>query len=275
MSAYDRFPKTALSHSQLAELRRCPKAHKLKYRQGLMRKGPPGKALEIGTLFHRVLETVGEQARWGETAVSDWDAALRNANHGVSDPSAMIEATRLIGAYRLHYGSGNAGYGDSEILAVEEVLETPDLHRDAGGFAAIADAVVREYDGTLAIYEHKTAGRCPDDDEETRRELKTGSQAGALAYCARAVYKELPVVIRNVAAKTRVVGLQRVRLVFTDAELDRWAQEQEELVEQMLPLSCANRDACSPPLGFKCNYFEFCHGTDDERADLYEARKRR
>jgi len=270
MGGYKDFPKGAWSHSRWSELRRCPRAYDLKYNQKIYQLGPTPLALEIGIAFHKGLEHVGEIASWGaETSVSDWEEASKKARGVVKDPAAGLEATRLLGAYRLKYGSANAGYGDAKVLAVEEVLLGGKLHERIGGFAAIADGVVEEPDGTIVLFEHKTSGRAFSGTlEELSKDLKVGSQACGLAYCGRERWGKTPVVVRNVVTKTKLVGFQRIRMTFTDEELDVWARDQEEL-EGMIGLKCANRDACDPPVGFRCGFFQHCWGTNEDRETLY------
>lgn len=266
------WPAGAWSHTQFAELRRCPRAHKLKYRDKLSLIGVTPKALEVGSGFHTVLEIVGERRlRDGVVHVNDWDQALMAARARLQDPSAGIEITRLVGAYRLKYGHENAGYPSDHILqGVEETLLGGELHKDIGGFAAIADGVTHDASGELYIWEHKTAARLPsyDTKEELIEELKVGSQAMSLAYCGWKRYSRIPKVVRNITTKTRVVDFLRVELSFSQDELLKWEEEQRSL-EQLVPLDCANRDACAPPTGFKCQFFKWCHGSEEDKSTYY------
>lgn len=269
---WKKWPKGAWSHSQWETLRRCPKAHKLKHREKLYRVGFKPLALEIGTCFHDALETLGEMAIWGPTNFQDWDDAVKAARQRCKDPGAGLEATRLIAEYRRFYGYENAGYGDHEVEAVEEVLLCGDLHKDIGGMAAIADAVTL-FQKDRFIWEHKTAGKKSSGTvEEICQSLKVGSQACVLAYAGREKWGTIPTIIRNVTIKTKNVAFERFALTFTDDDLDRWAEDQREL-EEMVGLSCANRDACAPTMGYRCGYFEYCHGTDEERELLYRQKK--
>ena len=274
MGGYKDWPKGAWSHTQWSELRRCQRAHNLHYKQRIYRLGPTPLALEIGTAFHKGMEHVGEIASWGaETALEDWEEASRKARQIVKDPAAGIEATRLLGSYHREYGVTNGGHGKNKILAVEEVLLGGNLHKDIGGYAAIADAVIEEPDGTIVLYEYKTAGRMPSGTlEELEVELKVGSQACSLAYCGRLKWGKPPVVVRDITTKTNKVGHKRIRMTFTDAELDRWEQDQIDL-EQLNGLTCANRDACDPPTGYRCNYFDYCWGSEEAREKMYVKRE--
>lgn len=278
------WPKGAWSHSRWQTLRRCPKAHHLKYVERIYPIGEKPEALLIGSMFHFGMEVITDLARRGsQTTPLEWSDAAKQAaaltrkeverQGRVFDPKTILEGFRLLAVYPKIWGYENAGFGKHTIHASEMVLKGGDLHAALGGFASIADAVT-EFNGQLYVWEHKTAGRMPSGDSEADkiRDLKSRPQYAALAFCAREHYGKLPIVVHSVTTKTKVVGSARFDIHFTHEELDQWAAEQQEL-ESMVNLKCANRDACAPPVGFRCDYFNHCHGSDEQREKLYAAKE--
>lgn len=270
------WPEGAWSTSQKSLLRRCPKAHKLRYQHGLVAKGYANDALLIGTGFHRVRELVClEVLRGGETTDDVWQAAIETARAECPSGPVSLEITRLARAYMQRYGTDNAGYGENFIVeGSEKVLLGGGLHAAYGGFAAIADAVLLTADDEARrwLVETKTAGRTPAGTiDELAAERRTWDQCLTLAYCGWKTYGEIPGVLYDIVVKNKSPVFLRVPVLVTEAELLKWEAEQIE-GEQLFGLSCANRDACAPPVGFRCDYFEFCHGTDEDREQLYTLR---
>lgn len=277
------WPEGAWSTSQKSLLRRCPKAHKLRYQHGLVPRAVASDALLIGTGFHRVRELVTLEAlRGGETTDSVWQHAIETARAECPSGPASLEITRLARAYMQKYGTANAGYGENFIVeGSEKVLLGGGLHREHGGFAAIADAVLFDASSECAVkfgymrrwlVETKTAGRTPPGTvDELAAERRTWDQCLSLAYCGWKTYGEIPGVLYDIVVKNKTVAFLRVPVLVTEAELLTWEAEQVES-EQLFGLSCANRDACAPPVGFGCDYFKFCHGTDEDREQHYTLR---
>lgn len=286
------WPEGAWSTSQKSLLRRCPKAHKLRYQHGIVPKATPSEALLIGTGFHRVRELVTlEVLRGNETDEDVWQSAIETARAECPDGPASLEITRLARAYMKRYGTANAGYGDNLVVeGSEKVLLGGELHQAHGGFAAIADAVLLASGGQSSgwfddvvvnaesrrwLVETKTTGRTPSGTiDEIAAERRIWDQCLSLAYCGWKTYGEIPGVLYDIVVKTKTVGFLRVPVVLTEEELLRWEAEQIE-AEQLFGLSCANRDACAPPVGFRCDYFDFCYGTADDKEQLYELRRGR
>lgn len=269
------WPKGAWSHSHWSSVRKCTRLAHLKYDLNLTPVGPAAPALQIGSYFHKALEAVGRNAMHGyETSRATWVSAMQEANMAAEDVDARLDGMRLVGAYSQHYGHENAGYGPGvEIHGVELVLTGGDLHAAIGGFAAIADAWVEDLDGHM-LYEHKTAARMPSGSPEDQvRHLKSRPQYPALAFCFRATHGFIPRVCHNLVTKTKTVGLRRNIIEFTDMELDDWAASQREL-EPLAQLNFQNRDACAPTFGPACDFFHYCHGTEEEREQLYQIRVR-
>jgi len=266
------WPRGAWSHSRFEVLRRCPRAHKIKYVERIVPLGLPPFNLEVGVGFHRVLEAVGNAVMLGEDSSPErWDAAVLEARGKCSDGKAALEVTRLGNSYQQRWGCANAGYPkDCKLIGVEKTLFGGTLHAAMGGYAAIADGLCEGSKG-LEVYEHKTAARMPSGSyEEVVRKLKVGSQACSLAYCAWKTLGEIPCVVRNIITKTKVPDVARFTLKFTEDELLKWEQDQVEL-EQLVGLTCANRDACAPVVGFECDYLAYCHGTEADK-ELYGPR---
>lgn len=271
------WPEGAWSTSRFSTLRRCPKAHHLKYTQRISPLTAASAALLIGTAFHRGRELVAKLAAAGEpTGREQWAEAIALAAAECESGPASVEAVRLLRAYESRYGATNAGYGSEyTVLSAEQVFAARDLHRNLGGFAAIADAKLRRNDGRLVVVEIKTASRSPAGSiEEAAAERKTWDQALALAYCVRDVEGEIPLILYDVAVKTTVPKFVRIPVEVTAEDLARWAEEHAEL-EQLVTLRCANRDSCAPPVGYRCDYFDYCHGDALDRERLYEIRPSR
>lgn len=256
------WPVGAWSHSRWRTLRRCPRAHHLKYVERLYPIGLPNSALEIGSAFHHGLEVVGRAAALGkETTVGLWETASKLARARCHDPASGLEATRLLASYRQHYGANNAGFdGDYDVIAVEEVLPAPKLFESLGGFAAIADVVLRERDGGgLVVGEYKTAARSPGGStEELARKWAVEDQVLSLAYCAQVHFGELPKVLRRMTTKAKLVNHINVPITLTPGAVDEWAENAKEL-ELMAGLKCANYDSCAPANSYVCDYFDHCH----------------
>lgn len=273
------WPDGAWSHSQFATLRRCPKAHKLRYKRRLqLVGGEKSDALLIGSGFHRGRELVTLEAlRGAETDRAVWDSAVAVASAECPSGPAAVEVVRLLRAYQLKYGCDNAGYGhEYEVAGAEQVFTAGDLHASIGGFASIADAhLIRNIDGRHVLVEAKTAGRSPSGTiEHMAAERRTWSQTLSLAYCGWQELGEIPLILYDIVVKNTKPVFFRVPVEVTEADLLRWRAEQEEL-EQLVPLSCANRDACAPPVGFRCEFFDYCHGSDEDRNAKYEIRPSR
>lgn len=273
MSRSKDWPEGAWSTSQKSLLHRCPKAHKLRYQHGLVTRSAPSDALLIGTGFHRARELVTlEVLRGGETTEECWQQAIETARAECSSGPASLEITRLVRAYMQRYGLENAGYGSLVVEGAEKVLLGGNLHAAYGGFGAIADAVLVDDAGVRWLAETKTAGRTPSGTiDELAAERRTWDQCLSLAYCGWKTYGDAPGVLYDIVVKNKTPVFLRVPVLVTEAELLKWEAEQIE-GEQMFGLSCANRDACAPPVGFRCDYFEFCHGTDEDREQLYTLR---
>jgi hypothetical protein len=235
--------------------------------------GTSGGPRAIGKYVHDVLECVGS-AWLREEFCSDavYEQAAAEASAQCEDPLALVEGARLIAAYRLRYGDEVAGWMGYELTGVERVLPAANLHTKLGGFASIADVVVRD-DAGVWVCERKTAGRMPSGTEDLIvRGLRTWPQLLALGYCARDAYgDEYAGIVYDLITKTKQVGFLRLRIPRQDAELDAWAANQQSL-EQLVGLDCQNLDACDPTVGFRCDYFDYCHGTEQDRETLYQIR---
>lgn len=275
MSSWRDWPKGAWSHSKFSELRRCTRAFHLKYDQKLTRAGFRPAALEIGDIFHTALENIGNfslREKFRDLTVDDWEEACRQARLSVkADPRSGVEATRLVGAYRTHYDVQNAGFGDKHtLLGCEKVFLAKELHASLGGFASKADALTRDDDGFQWVWEHKTGGRMPSGTtDEIIRDVRSRPQMKALAFCARDTLGEPVGVMHNLTTKTRMPDFLRIPLVYSEDELSSWAENQTKL-EALIPLDIQNCDACAPPVGFRCQFFEHCWGTDEEKELLYK-----
>lgn len=268
-----------LSHSRMKELRRCTRAHHIKYDLKLEPKTPPSLPMQIGDYVHKVLEFVGGALICGDANTAElWQcgAVFASGEHSVDplDPKAVAEGARLVTAYRQRYGDERAGWGNYELVSVEEVLPASTLHDSVGGYGAIADVVLKDEHGRRIIAERKTAGTRPrKSEQEILRGLRTWSQLRSLAYCGRDQWGETPGIIYDLITKTKQVDFYRSPVIwFTDEELAEW-EETERGLEQLLPLNIPNFDQCDLPWG-KCEYTDWCFDPLG-REILYQVRKKR
>lgn len=273
------WPRGALSPTQLAESRRCPRAHKFKYRDSLRVIAPDDPNLLFGRCGHQALEILGKKILAGyDTDAQAWETAAVEARKDLlasEDPELAGKLTTLISAYRNTFGEENAGYGELELLEVETVLMGGTLLADRGGFACIADAIAKSAEGRLITIEHKFLGKkFYGEDEDVTAKLLLDDQVCALAFCGRERFGEIPLVLYNVLVKTKNPSFQRIYLDLSEKQLQNW-EENTRQATAFLDLDCPNLTACNPKGGgFKCDYVGYCHGTDEERELNYEVRER-
>lgn len=279
MSDRSNWPVGAWSYTQSSELARCNRAHTLRYVRGVSLLANKPLPLSVGDYGHKVLEYVGRECLRGSPADDHaYEEGARQAQMSIDDLDAIIEGTRLIGAYRMRYGDELAGWDGWDLVDVERTFRAKDLHASIGGYAQIADVVLRDPgDGKLCIAERKFLARRPNgidkDPERVIRGLRTRPQLLGLAFCARDELGEVADIIYDVIVKTRVVGFERIRVPIDNELLDRWGEDQHKR-EKLIGLDIPNWDQCDPPYGFPCWAFDWCHGTTADRVILYQIKKR-
>jgi len=257
---------TEWGSSKWAELRRCPRAYKLRVVQNVRPRGGIDNNLAIGIAVHQVLAFVGLLSTRGIVATeSDMMEALDQLPPG----PPRSEAFRLLRGYFMRHGYTNAGLPEP-LYDVEVLLEAA---VGALPYTARVDAVTVGPTGLFTPWDHKTRGTTvPWGASET---WATRPQFLGHAYLARAVWGDRwsRRVMVNAIVKTKTPGYERVELAISDFAIDRWAEEQSTQAPRLLELAasgCANYDSCAPEIGRRCQYFSYCHGNDSDRESMYE-----
>jgi hypothetical protein len=283
--------QTQWGASRYGEWRRCRKAHHLRYHLGLVETPieddpideddrPRRSYFATGRIVHGVHRWMREGAMLGESR--EWRAALDVTPELGFDLECVYEAERLVHAYYALWGTDNAGFPEgTKILAVEHEMCAPERSPIAP-YTARADAIVELASGEIVIVDDKTRAQAfPKDRAQYARGAATRPQFLGLSWLLRAqesyegtrryrpsgVQLNAPVWI-NAIIKTKIVKVDRIMVPFTHAALDQWALAQAADAaavrgEQDAP---ANYSACAPEIGSRCQYFTWCHGTDEERA---------
>lgn len=250
--------------SRYGEWRRCPRAHDLKYRLGLIQRPRPADDLgdwelddtsyfALGGLCHSILRYVQEcalglpdatdPAAWPEVAHA-WRAAQESPTDAWETEA---NALALMGAYWGHYGLENGGWPESvEILAVEVPLGVSAGVLGPLPYTATADAILRMPGGEIVIADHKTRGQAlPKDRARLERSWRTSPQFVGLSWLVREAYRENrfpnmpigalvigspPAVWVNALIKpTKAQGprFERILVRLAEQDLNFWAAAQE------------------------------------------------
>lgn len=260
---------TATHHgsSRWAELRRCPRGHRLRYRDGVRLKETPEYFL-VGQLLHAGLAYAGLGEMWGfRWKLSDLTNVVRKRK--LFEDDIIEEAERLLKAYWFTYTTKNAGYPTRfEISEIEWFVaaETLDLR-----YTGRVDALLIDENDRLVIVDHKTRSRDypeKDSDETLVRRFATKPQFLGLAYAVREIEGEAPLFLMNLIIKTIVPKFRRFLWEFTDEELDRWAEAQNATVKT-IDDDWMNYSECAPEIGSPCWAFDWCHGDEQTRQESY------
>lgn len=270
--------QTEWGSSRWATWRRCPRAHHLQYDIGLERLGSQAVHFGVGSLCHGILRYMQEGVILGESQPRNWLDVLEYASDKPdSIPEVLDESARLMKWYFAHWGLENAGWPqEAKIIAVEQHLQTPE------GFAALPHTgrvdTVLEIAGTLVIVDTKTRGRSlPKDEdlEDYKRSLATRAQFLSLAAMMqmRDDLDEPPAVMVNAICKLKNPTFGRVLVQLRQIDIDRWKDDHRnaafELAGDLAMGTNAtwlrNLDSCAPEVGWRCKYFDWCHGTDESR----------
>lgn len=213
----------------------------------------------------------------------------------------VVEAERLLDAYLNHHNCAILGptwaercgwAAGTEMLACERYVE-----QQCGVLPVTTrlDLVVKLPDGTIAVVDHKSRstappGGCGGKRDSWRYEewIKGKSVTPQVVRASWLAQREWqlsapPPVIVNVTVKTKVPQFDRALVEVKPETVQRWlaqrrSEAQQQVVEQReydnfthLPLQ--NWDACAPELGSRCQYFNWCHGTDYHRERYYTQAK--
>lgn len=261
---------TEWGSSRFACYRSCQRRHELRYALRVM---PQARALHfgVGTLVHAGLRYCSEGVIANEPQPRDWMTLVNAASRRLEfTPEACDEASRLLHWYFDFWGQENAGWPEGvRVLSCEREF------RDSTSFAlpytARADAIL-EYEGRIIVVDTKTRkSSLPEDRAAYARKLATRPQFLGLSYL---VMRELqlpepPDVWVNALCKLKVPKFGRVLVPFTHGAINRWCDTQKRLAEAGLHGTVMNYDACAPEIGSECEYFEWCHGSEESRALHY------
>ncbi len=291
---------TEWGSSRFKEYYRCPRGHALHYRDGIsirvsedLEMDPEGPDtpdnLEVGSLCHAVLAYAGicvmrdEPADW-------WDLVLEAASTPDGDRAAfqrgsIDEARRLMTHYWFKWGLDNAGYpAGSTVLAVEQLFESAPGALGPTPHTGRADAIIRLASGEVVIVDHKTRRAAfPADRDRYIRGCSTNPQFTALSWFARHVRasaslsascdalmldRYVPLWVNGII-KTKTPKFDRLLVRFTDDGVQRWAAWHSLNASIMAENDTPNPAACAPEGQRRCWAFQWCHGTEAERARVY------
>jgi hypothetical protein len=264
--------QTQWGSSRFACWRTCPRAHQLRYHEGVRPK-EAADYFSIGILLHAVMAYAARGHVWRELIA--YLTTLDNIDLG-----HVYEVERLEEGYFAHYGDENCGFPDNvEIVDVEV-----EMAGELGGlpYTGRADLVIRAAD-QLVIVDHKTRGRkVPDDRDEYRRDLLTRPQLLGLSWLAWQYYSKRdhrghpldapPAVMLNEIVKTKVPQFGRTTITPTERQLRDWAANHSiEVMRSRQELADGGEtglrrlDACAPVIGSRCQFFDWCHGSEETR----------
>lgn len=265
---------TPYGSSRWAAWRACGYKHHLRYRLGV-RPTDTEDYFSVGIALHAVLaySARGIDRSWRDMV--RWQEL-----HSSLAPEVVAECSRLVEAYFFRYGDGLAGFEDARAIRGVELK----LQRwRPFAYSGRIDLLVTTASGPLVV-DHKTRGRkVPDDTEEYQRDLSTRPQLLGLSWLARKCLKlpYYPPVCLNEIVKTRVPQFARTTVPMDPARVDAWVRN-EKLARSRMRLDrlthrsrrddtsiLRNYDSCAPVIGARCQYFDWCHGTERQRHDLY------
>jgi hypothetical protein len=268
---------TAYGSSKWSELARCTEAHHLYYNDGLVPLGNRPDHFGIGSLFHAAQAwQLAGQGVWSDVVEYCKSQMTFAADGSVFDREVIEESERLLQCYYAHWGE-DGGWGnasDSRVLAVEY-----EMVGKVGGmfYSAKADHIRKHYD-EIVVVDTKTSGRKPSGVtlvgsglvglDEYARELATRPQFLGLSWITGEIFNAgKPVsLIDDLVIKTKVPSFARVRIDFTEEMIKTWQKQHELLLQEPRRM---NLHQCAPGFTRRCDYFDWCHGTDEMRANWY------
>lgn len=282
--------QTEFGSSRIAELQRCPTAHDLKYTQRIFPK-KEAAYFDAGRITHAGQRYINEGVIAGE--VRDWHEVIKAAHEeradkiaaGLAKPVAWDEEDPILTAedcltkYYGTYGLDNGGWPEAvKLLHVELFLEDKELRATCR-----ADLVV-SLAGDIVIPDTKTRSKVlPKDREEYARELRTNEQFLRLSALAQVHFNtpEPPAVWLDAIIKTANPPkdkelkwpVDRLMVRFTQSDIDRWRENAARMIAvedamRRLPV-VRNYHSCAPPIGSRCQYFDYCYGSETQRDEKF------
>lgn len=269
--AFD-FTGTPHGDSRWKEAKRCPYAHHLRYIQQVRPK-EQADYFALGNLGHAVIGYLAMGSRDGFNAKVDH--VIEEAKKRKLFPMDIIsEGRRLLKAYVAKWGPQNGGFGETvDVLEVEYLMKGK-----IGGckYTARADLLLETDHPTedrshLVIVDHKFWAKMPSDDDDVLvKKLSVNSQFMGLCWLLREQEEEMPSFCLNIITKTRIPDFKRLIWTYSDEELDRWAEAHAEFLGSgMVDQTWQNYSECVPWVGKPCWAFEWCHGAEGAREELY------
>lgn len=278
---------TEWGSSRWAEYRRCQRAHRLRYVDGISKRRlpivDPDLLLEekdgsdpskpdgrrVGSLIHAAFQWLAEGILQGKAR--DWRHPLAVAASDDWPLVDIFEAERVLVAYFKFWGNeGNLGFSEGfTILKAEAAFEI-----SIGGLPLTgrADLLLADPNGRIVIVDHKSMARARSGDPD--RLLRTSDQFLALARLVQVTYElpYIPEIIVNDLIKTKVPKFERQLVAITPNDLKQWVANQDETARTGMTGSLRNYNACAPttPGSRVCDLFNYCHGSDEQREKGYE-----
>lgn len=292
---------TEWGSSRWGELRRCARAHHLRYHLKVIPAPRPAvdddewgtderSYFDVGGACHAVMAYVHEGTRLAIPFLPWTDVLEAAADAKAFDQGAIYEAERLMGAYWARYGLDNAGWDPS--FTIEAVEEFHEIQVGGRPYTTRIDARLRHQDsGRVFIVDHKTRSqnppgcspKAPDEFKRARYErgLKTRPQfCGSTVAAQRTLQlEEPPVFIVNTIVKTKLPAFHRFTFEIPTGILEFWEGAQRTTAQCYIGpdddpefdavsnwIAPADMSQCAPEIGSRCTYFEYCHGTEESRA---------
>lgn len=254
----------------------CPRKFQLKHEQKVSLKvinTNEAQHFAVGRLVHSCLQFAQQEVIDGRDP-TEWPKVIEQATAGnLVDPADAYEAERLCTWYFAKYTTQNAGWpSEARIIRIEGLLQS---EINSLPITARADSII-DLDGEILIADHKTRKtKTPDHYVDS---LHTRAQFLRLAWLYQQKHQQLPDGIWvNVIVKTKEVQLSRHIVKLSQTEVDRWAENQAVLAtliksQKFLKAPAVmNYSACWPEYfgNGRCEYYNYCHGSDEVRERFY------
>lgn len=229
----------------------------------------------VGQLVHAVLRYVGEAMLGGYAVDYAYviDYAVANDIH---DPGDAFEVSRLMPHYFSRWGAANASYGTATLESVETLLEW--TYDDAAKpllcpavVSARADAFVTIGDERY-IVDHKTTAQKLSDDFDMQ--CRHRPQFLRMLSLARKHGIAVDGIMVNSIVKTKEPKFDRRVIKIPNHYVDTWENNLIDTAHAMWhnETHVMNLGNCAPPGyagGSTCEYRRYCHGTQEQRSELY------
>jgi hypothetical protein len=204
---------------------------------------------------------------------------------GRYDVGSLIEASRLLKWYFLHWGDENAGWGpDTKILGAEIPLEWLDAPLPHTGRA---DLLVEISGSTLVVDTKTRAKGLPEDRDELTAWIRgqaMNPQFVSLSAMTQRKFNlpEPPAVMVNAIVKTKIPKFARVVVPITSERVELWARIHAASAERYLEYQAAvisgksplqNWSNCVSMFGKTCYYSSYCFGSEESRMLNWEIKR--